>query len=352
MSFSNSIGNFFGGLIDIIANIFGSGNSNYDASKGFGNILAKITGTGLTDAEKEANAFNAAEAEKQRTFNAEQAAIERQWQEQMDNTKVQRSVADMQAAGVNPAMMYGGSGATASTPSGASASGSAASSASSGEMSGNAIDGLLNIIMSAARFKEINAGVAKTKAETDKIKNEGKLIGLQSSYYPVLTESSLREINSRILGNESAANLNDVKAAHERILANISSIDESYRSRMNEAEAKFKEESANSAKASAAADYAKAVIDGLEASYMKEHGTHMPSGSSELVALASWICQNLGTNESSIINEIANTVENGVESNPNDDMALKVLHPVGYTVKAVRQTVRRIRDNGRKAHKK
>lgn len=73
------------------------------------NIKNQITKERLTGAEQEANAFTASEAQKQRD-----------WETEMSNTAYQRQVKDMQAAGINPAMAMGGSGA--STPSGASAS--------------------------------------------------------------------------------------------------------------------------------------------------------------------------------------------------------------------------------------
>lgn len=70
--------------------------------------LRSQSGFSLTNAEQEANAFSAAEAQKQRD-----------WEEQMSNTSYQRQVADMRAAGVNPALSMNGAGA--STPSGSSA---------------------------------------------------------------------------------------------------------------------------------------------------------------------------------------------------------------------------------------
>ena len=72
---------------------------------------------------KESAAANTAQsqafAREQMKFNAEQAAIDREWQEKMSNTAHQREVKDLIAAGLNPILSTGGSGA--STPSGASA---------------------------------------------------------------------------------------------------------------------------------------------------------------------------------------------------------------------------------------
>lgn len=74
-----------------------------------GSLVNQVTKSELTGAEREANAFSANEAQKQRD-----------WEEQMSSTSYQRQVADMRAAGINPAMAMSGSGA--STPSGTSAS--------------------------------------------------------------------------------------------------------------------------------------------------------------------------------------------------------------------------------------
>lgn len=76
--------------------------------------------------------FNSAEAQKQREFSSAEAQKQRDWETEMSNSAHQRAVADMKKAGLNPAMMYGGSGAAASTPSGAAATGNSASSSASG----------------------------------------------------------------------------------------------------------------------------------------------------------------------------------------------------------------------------
>lgn len=82
-------------------------------------IAGKVTGSSMTGAEKEAMTA-------EQNYNAEQAEIGRQWEERMANTQYQRSVADMQSAGLNPAMMYGSAGAS-STPSAPVASSSSPS---------------------------------------------------------------------------------------------------------------------------------------------------------------------------------------------------------------------------------
>lgn len=55
----------------------------------------------------------------QNQFNAEQASIQRSWEEKMSNTAYQRAVKDMEKAGLNPYLAYSQGGA--STPSGSSA---------------------------------------------------------------------------------------------------------------------------------------------------------------------------------------------------------------------------------------
>lgn len=87
-----------GGLISGAMGLFGSVKSADTSAQ---NTQANIA------MQRETNMLNVQEAQKNRDF-----------QEQMSSTAYQRSSQDMQAAGLNPAMMFG-SGSAASTPGGA-----------------------------------------------------------------------------------------------------------------------------------------------------------------------------------------------------------------------------------------
>lgn len=112
----------------------------------------------LTGAEKEQNAFN-----------AEQAGIQRDFAEHMfereaalSNTAFQRQTADMQAAGINPALMYGGAGSSGAAVPTAS-SGSAASGSASAPMN---LSDLLQLGLLSAQRSKIEAETSKIKSET------------------------------------------------------------------------------------------------------------------------------------------------------------------------------------------
>lgn len=114
--------------------------------------------------------------EQQNAANISMAREQMAFQERMSNSAHQREVKDMVAAGINPILSAGGSGA--SSPGGASATLASTKSGVQG-----AVMSLLSFALSAmknkAEIKNINASTAKTLSEAEAAKLMPQLIGRQ-----------------------------------------------------------------------------------------------------------------------------------------------------------------------------
>ena len=144
-----------GGLISLVT-------GGIKGLKSFGkNVTNTMTQEQLTGAQREANAFN-----------AQQAQVARDYETQMSNTAYQRGVADMQNAGVNPALMYGQGAAPAGTPNGAAAD---SVSPTAGDPVGM-IGMIANLKLLNAQAENIKADTAQKRANTAKIQEETKNI--------------------------------------------------------------------------------------------------------------------------------------------------------------------------------
>lgn len=121
-----------GGLITGGASLLGSIFSNQTAAQNsqIAANTSQMNNQQQIEAQKEmlgqTEQFNAQEAEKTRSFQNSQVQQQEVFQQQMSGTAYQRASADMKAAGLNPAMMFG-SGSAASTPTGGAGSGATAS---------------------------------------------------------------------------------------------------------------------------------------------------------------------------------------------------------------------------------
>lgn len=147
----------------------------------------------------------------QNKFNAKQAQIAREWNQEMDNTKYQRQVADMKAAGVNPALAMNG-GVTTQAGSNATAQG-----ATPAYMN---LSSMANMVQALSQAR-LNDSQAKNIDTDTKVKEQ------QAGYYSTLNDKEVQLIESikidnkykdqfwqlNIKGKEIENNLTDAKVS-------------------------------------------------------------------------------------------------------------------------------------------
>lgn len=117
----DSVGSAFSTTMGFTPAISVEGSPSYDLvgsvvdSSAVGQSVNGLLGNSASTSAKELSARN-----DEMNYNHNEAQLTRDWLERMSNTAYQRAAADMKAAGLNPALLYGSSGA--STPGASSAS--------------------------------------------------------------------------------------------------------------------------------------------------------------------------------------------------------------------------------------
>lgn len=184
------------GILSGIADIVNSGTQAaalaYDITKDQALTGAQREANEYSSAEAEkARIFNASEAEKARQFNSSEADLARKWQEEqyLKYNSPAAQMRQMADAGLNPSLMYGGS-VTPASASSSAASGSAASSGSSPTSTspsyiGSLFQNMLQLSMVGAQIENLKANTKKTNAEAEGTEIDNK-------FKPELLETQIK----------------------------------------------------------------------------------------------------------------------------------------------------------------
>lgn len=208
-----------------------------------GSTINKYSGAGLTGQQQEQNEWNAeqaqinrewqsAESESNRRFQAKEAELAYDRQVDFYNTYQSPSamVQQYKDAGLNPALMVGGSVGQTSVPSSSASSGSMPSSSpASGAPSagsGDFIADILSILQFKKQMSRLDAETNKTNAEAKQIDKETSWIDTYNSASVDSMRAGIDKVRSDIDVNKSVVdkNIQDINESISRISVNDSTI--------------------------------------------------------------------------------------------------------------------------------
>ena len=151
----------------------------------------------------------------QNEFNSNEAQITREWNQQMDNTKYQRQVVDMQAAGVNPALAMNGGVTTQATSNATASSGSGIPGgldlSSVMEMAVQMSQLKLQKKLTDSQVKLMQSQINKNNADANKTNKETSWIDRLNSANIDKIRADINQVWSNISVNDSTIELNGHK---------------------------------------------------------------------------------------------------------------------------------------------
>ena len=202
-------------------------NGGGSIANGLNNVVTQLATSGSNYADLARSIFNY--SENNSAFNADQAAIARDWshsenlqamkhsaaeaqktrdwQEMMSNTSYQRATKDLVAAGLNPVLALNGG---ASTPTGATGTAfSGGASSASADSSASAVAGLFsNVISAASQMKMQDKQLAFNAAQLDQAKELAHLTAdtqLKTSQNSLLASQISASAQMAAAGTSAAA---------------------------------------------------------------------------------------------------------------------------------------------------
>lgn len=222
-------------------------------------LIGKYAGTNLTGAEREAN----------------------EWAAQREDTFHQRTVADMQAAGLNPALMYG-NGASGASPSASVAPGSA------DPMS------LVQLAMLPEQLRQMKAQTSQILADAD-LKRADKAYREAQTNYQNLLNRFLPERNAAELAQIwSITNYQEAAAALSWANAQYTDKQSEYYDAFAEAKLALEKAQTSNFENEAALAKVREEFERIQKNYAAANNVLMSSN--EKIALAEYLCGLVGLN--------------------------------------------------------